>query len=775
MSALRLIVFTLLITLCGLAFSADGDVDPSFDAGGVFTNSMTSATVLAVDPNNRIVMAGSFQGINGNLRQNIVRFNANGTIDTSFSPSVDQNSGPNSNPVNAIAFQADGKILLGGRFETVNGILQRKLARLNADGSFDETFTPTINGNVFSIAVQTDGNILIGGDFDTINTQLRIRLARLSPTGVADATYSPNPNRPVFALELEADGSVLAGGGFSSFAGVERPGLARISSAGIVDTTTFLPNVSGFVRDIAIQINGTPECPSCTIVIAGQFTQVGGEDISRLARVRSTDGGPDTSFAPALDQEVRSVAVTSDNKIAIAGTFTQVNGVEQNRAAVLESTGALLSGFDLTPFVGPSGFITSTAVQAGNEVIFAGPDFINRRLEDLGGPDERKLIARFTPTGELDTQPLVSTSGSFATNFRAVTERPNGKIIVAGDFDAIGGVARQGIAQLNRDGSVDTRFNASVNGNVGTMVLQKDGKLIIGGGFNSVNGVAGTNIVRLNRDGSTDTSFTGDISFGGVNDVIIDANEKIVVAGAFTDVNGQNIERITRLETTGAIDPTFTTPAIDGTVFQVVEQGDLGYLIGGAFESVNFNTHQSIARLLPNGSEDITFIANTDSFINVVALQADGKILVGGRFNTVNMSPINNFARLLPETGNLDLSLNLELDESESINSLLVQPDGKLILGGFFQNLELNGESNLTRLLVSDADDMDFASELSAIISQLQLLRSGKLLVAGSFRSVGDIQGNGLAVIETGLPPFPTDDVCLPIRTTNSKTVVICL
>src|SRR5439155_23409830 len=117
-----------------------------------------------------------FTTINGITRKNIARINANGTVDNSFNPGT----GPD-RAVDAVALQPDGKVLIGGSFTNVNGTPRPRIARLNADGSLDPTFNAGTGADarVSAIAVQPDGNVLIAGDFLTVNGVLRSYVARL--------------------------------------------------------------------------------------------------------------------------------------------------------------------------------------------------------------------------------------------------------------------------------------------------------------------------------------------------------------------------------------------------------------------------------------------------------------------------------------------------------------------------------------------------------------------------------------------------------------------
>src|SRR5262249_21395201 len=92
-----------------------------------------------------------------------------------------------------------------------------------------------------------------------------------------------------------------------------------------------------------------------------------------------------------------------------------------------------------------------------------------------------------------------------------------GKVVVAGDFTFFNGAIRGGVARLNLDGTLDVTFNpinaagtiSGANGSVNAVVVQGDGKVVIGGSFTSVNGTARNRIARLNVDGSLDANFLG--------------------------------------------------------------------------------------------------------------------------------------------------------------------------------------------------------------------------------------------------------------------------
>ncbi|MFN2622810.1 MAG: delta-60 repeat domain-containing protein, partial [Chthoniobacterales bacterium] len=219
---------------------------------------------VVAQPDGKILLGGNFTTFSPNggaavTRNRIARLNPDGTVDTAFNPNANAD-------VDAIALQADGKILLGGFFTTLspNGgatVTRNRIARLNADGTLDTAFNPNANGSVRSIALQADGRILAGGQFTTLSPNggaavTRNRIARLNTDGTLDTPFDPNANNTVFAIAVQANGKILAGGFFITLtpnggAAVTRNRIARLNADGTIDMT-FDPNANAGVFAIAI-------------------------------------------------------------------------------------------------------------------------------------------------------------------------------------------------------------------------------------------------------------------------------------------------------------------------------------------------------------------------------------------------------------------------------------------------------------------------------------------------------------------------------------------
>ncbi|MFL6234103.1 MAG: delta-60 repeat domain-containing protein [Thermoanaerobaculia bacterium] len=223
-----------------------------------------------------------------------------------------------SETVHAVAVQPDGKVLIGGQFMAVDGHPHIGVARLNADGSFDETFLTETNATVASLYVQKDGKILVGGGFTEIGGQPRGGLVRLNPDGTVDDTFDPRiAEGGVFAIAGQPDGKLVIGGFFTGAGGQPRHCIARVEADGRLDPT-FNPGygVDGYVSAIALQPDGR-------IVIGGQFSWVDGQARINLARLQ-TDGALDTSVQLDTDGPVHALAAQADGQILAGGSFTKI-------------------------------------------------------------------------------------------------------------------------------------------------------------------------------------------------------------------------------------------------------------------------------------------------------------------------------------------------------------------------------------------------------------------------------------------------------------------
>jgi uncharacterized delta-60 repeat protein len=189
----------------------DGSLDGTFNPG---SGPNSRILHMEIQPNGSIVIGGTFTSYDGNPRTHVARILSDGSLDFTFDPGAGANSF-----VTSLQLAPDGKILVGGSFNTYDGTSRNHITRLKADGSIDATFDPGTgvggpNPDVPAMVLQPDGKILIGGDFDSYNGTSVNDFARLlgdAPVGIIETaplhahfTIYPNPSNGLFYVEAPA-------------------------------------------------------------------------------------------------------------------------------------------------------------------------------------------------------------------------------------------------------------------------------------------------------------------------------------------------------------------------------------------------------------------------------------------------------------------------------------------------------------------------------------------------------------------------------------------
>jgi uncharacterized delta-60 repeat protein len=341
-------------------------------------------------------------------------------------------------------------------------------------------------------------------------------------------------------------------------------------------------------------------------------------------------------------------------------------------------------------------------------------------------------------------------------NVTSAVIQTDGKVLIGGMFTAFNGTAGNRIVRLNSDGSLDASFNTGTGANnlVKSMVLQADGKVLIAGYFTSYNGVAINRIARLNSDGSLDTSFNpGTGASDNVYSVALQSDGKVLIGGSFTMYNGATSNRIARLNSDGSLDTSFNSgTGIDVGAVSAIHV-DEKITIGGTFTSYNGTAINRIARLNSDGSLDTGFNPGTGTNDNVesVALQADGKVLIGGLFNTFNGTARNHIARLNSD-GSLDPGFNPGVGVDGYVYAISVQADQHILIGGTFLNYNAKAINRIARLNSDGALDTSFnpGTGSNNYVYSITQQADGKVLVGGMFTGYNGTTMNRIARIHTG-------------------------
>jgi len=736
---------------------ADGELDPSFQAGVLGSISQgVNVSAIAEQNDGKVLVGGSFDVLGTSHQANFARLNTEGSVDTGFSPVINSS-------VRAILIQTDNKIVIGGSFNRVNGEVRNAIARLNANGTLDTSFTASIPGGVTvtSMALQANGQILVAGNFRFADGEnglvARGRIARFNANGTLDTTYNPNANDAVEVITLDGDGKALVGGLFTNIASTSRSRIARINTDGTLDTT-FNPNANQRVDSIAVQEDGK-------VLLGGRFTAIGTTPTTRnsLARV-NTDGSLDTDFNPNVNSEVSAITIDAAGNIFIGGQFSTVGGVGSSLIAKLSAAGVLDTNF--SPNAGiPIIDNVDVILIDSNGKLLTGGDFVT-----IAGTDQSGLV-RLNSNGTVDNtfnapRPLTTS----ILEIKDIALQADGNILIAGEFTFVGTDRREGIALLTPDGSNDLSFiNAAVRGGrVDSVVIQNDGKLIIVGGFNEVSGESRDGIARLNPDGSLDSAFAPRAN-GRVTEAVLQDDGKLLIGGSFTDVSGTPRNRVARLNTDGTLDMAFD-PDVSSSVDAIHIQADGKILIGGSFSEIGTIMRDRIARVNQDGSVDTSFIGvDLSTSVNAILQQVDGKILIGGEFNSIAGMPMGRHARLNAD-GTLDTSY--QTDITGDVDVIVEQPDGQILIGGDFNDVDDERRARLARLNADGSLDTDFIDPLlNGRVNDIILLANGNILVAGSFITVDGVPRNRIARLINSVD----SPLCTAIKAQNNNVAVICL
>jgi len=255
--------------------NSNGTLDTGFN---IITGPDDWIEKVLLQPDGKIIIVGSFTTFGSYSRNRIARLHTNGALDLNFMIG----SGADGR-IRDIAMQSDGKLIVAGDFNNFDGNASKKIARLNIDGSFDISFNVGVGplGNIWAIALQTDQKVIIGGEFLTVNGNESRRLARLNPDGTYDNTFSVGTglNSTAMSLFILPDGKIIVGGAFSMYQNVPRSRLARINANGILDANfTIGSGFDNWVTHIVSQPDGK-------LLMSGLYTSFNGAESMRLSRL----------------------------------------------------------------------------------------------------------------------------------------------------------------------------------------------------------------------------------------------------------------------------------------------------------------------------------------------------------------------------------------------------------------------------------------------------------------------------------------------------------
>ena len=744
-------------------YDETGVLDTTFNFVGMrFTDSSSGnsygfAESVEVQSDGKIFVGG-YRYIGGSNDFSLNRFLSNGALDTTFNSTgrVAIDIGATSEDfARAMQIQADGKILLAGYSDSA-GSYDFAVVRFNADGSLDTSFNSTgkvltdigtaSHDRIYSLQLQSDGKIVVAGYSDSGGSD-DFAVVRYNADGSLDTSFNSTgkvltdigtaSNDRISSLKIQSDGKIVVAG-YSEVGGAEDFAVVRYNADGSLDTS--FNSTGKVVTDVdtasvdnltSLQVQSDGK-----IVVAG-YSEIGPSTDFAIVRYNA-DGSLDTMFNTTgkvtLDvgtnswDYIRGMEILTSGKILVVGS-SDANGSDDFTLVRYNSNGSLDTGFSSTGKVltdVPSMLDTEFGgiqIQTDGKVVVAGS-------VDLGNGSDFFLV-RYEADGSLDT--TFNTNGKVFTDIGSGSSdiasglqiQTDGKIVVVGYSDANGSNDFT-VARYNADGSLDTSFNSVgvVTTDIGTtsidyaldVAIQSDGKIVVAG-YSDAGGSDDFTVVRYNADGSLDTSFNstgkvqtdiGTASNDSLSDIRLQSDGKIVASG-YTNANGSSDITLVRYNVDGSLDTSFNSTG--------VVTSDIG-----------------------SGSDDGA---------SGLLIQADGKIVVGGWSNA---NGDYDFALVRYDAnGALDTSFNTTgkvitnfgSGSDDSLQGIQIQTDGKIVASGFAHISDndialvrynadgsLDTSFNSTGVLVTE-----IGTDSQDVIRGIQLLDTGEIFVAGDFSS----------------------------------------
>ncbi len=640
-----------------------------------------------------------------------------------------------------LVLQSDGKAVVVGR-AGVDSVAQFVALRFWADGSPDLSFqwnSKTLlemgNGPAVAQAVVLDaaGNIVMAG-YATQTGDERFALARLLPDGNPDLSFGTAgrlftdfgaAKEQANAVVIQPDGRIIAAG----FTGAGRKAeyaLARYLPNGTLDpafgvggkVVTPIDTLSDIIWDLALQSDGK-------IVVCGSSADPMSFNFpADFVMVRyNTDGSLDQNFGTKGIQRIdvlgdndvpRAIKIYPSGRMLVAGFATESPRIKVVLIR-LRSNGALdnffgtgggISSLDVTTY---GNFCQDLDFATDGKILLTGMaenvdfrDVFVMRLSENGIVDNTfgqngKVLRSLTPKDD---------------NAYAISVRPDGKILIAGDTragDAFTG--NMALFQFNPDGTDDTNFgqNGSLHTDVSTslelahsILVQPDNSLMLAGSATNEEGREDALLLKMKQDGNLDKNYATEgvkvYQFSTGRDVlhkiVRQGDGKIMAAG----ITGDRAT-VFRFGTDGIPDPSFGT---NGRVLpnlpppshyrDIYLQND-GKCVVAGYEGGFVGQSGIIMRFLPNGKIDSTF-------------GSAGKLALAVGSEVVKLQPLSN----------------------NELLALVNRPGPNTAAAAFYvYRLKNNGEID-----VSFATNGVYASEAAQTGRSLALGKNGSILVAGA-------------------------------------------
>ncbi len=537
------------------------------------------------------------------------------------------------------------------------------------------------------------------------------------------------------------------------------PVLDAISNADGDGSYTISWNSSAGATTYTLEEDDNVGFSNPTTVYSGSSTSknISGRDVGTYSyRVRASNASASSDWSNVVSVEVTVPLPDCPQAGIWRGTTSQgmrISFVVENSPECQIESGSLVVGWSTGWSAGCSGDAW-TRINIPIDIVEDKFDYsdssFNAKLDELHGTFTSSDIADgifqveytvYSPYTKIcssgvvgwEAQPFYGLDGSV----NAVHIQPDdSKILIGGTFRYVNGVERSYLARLNSDGSLDASFNAYVSHSVDSITQQADGKILIGGYFEYVNGVEHKSIARLNPDGSLDDSFNTNILFHpfedslfSIDSIIVLPDGDILVEGLFNKVDGQERNYVARLNPDGSLDDSFNANVqwAEGLGAEIAVHEDQIY-IAGVFDVGEEYFPPKLARVNQYGSLDGSFTPYTyySGLVGTIVIQPDGKIIISDGENILRLN----------DDGTADTNFNAPITNDRPL-TMSIHTEGKIVMGGRFDSLDGQPFPNICQLNSDGTLNPAFKPEPNSSVYALAIQPDGKILVGGSFSEIG--------------------------------------
>lgn len=716
------------------------------------------------------------------------------------------------------------------------------ITAFSQDGSLDTNFNfvlPSLTGSIKDFVTQSDGKTVIVGNFNSINGTSAGCIARLNLDGSLDTSFNvgngvigSSPNRPYYisSIAILPNDKIIIVGFFRNFNNVLKNSIVKLNSDGSIDQSFntgngfladdyFTNNIPGIIDKIVVKTNGE-------IITEGVFKEYNNQSTINITNnlcLLNSNGNLNTSLSynGAVNGGINAFEVQTDGKIILSTVkFTNFSGSlfpqEDYYLKRINSNGSLDNTFTLNntilssaniggiPFNDSSEYVRVNDIKYLNngKIIVAG-SFVNKF-----GTNKRS-ISLLNSNGTNDNSFIgvgANTNGS-SVDIRSIYIQSDGKILIGGRFSFFSNISAKNIARVNQNGTYDSTFNSgngfsggSQSNNYLYLIKQlSNNKAICIGDFTSYNGISRNSILRLNSNLIANNDYG--VSISGVNNVVVSNVRSNDTYNGVTATSSNTIlslisstnSGITLDTATGSVIVASTVPAGTYTLTyqicaisnptncatatvtitvnaQVINANNddftstpISYVNGGTTSSVT--TNDTLNGIAVNNS-DITITLVNNGGLAGATINGSGIITVPvstsvGSYTLTyqicqNSSPTNCDQASVIINVNEPVIMTPDLVFGIRANSYvkhaLIQSDGKIIIGGAFTTYNNISTYRIARLNTDLTLDQIYntSGPITQMQDDMKIQPDNKIIVVGAFSGFnGGSNGKGLARLNT--------------------------